>query len=122
MSKWVIDTQSGTILNALHCVIIDDATLSEEDHRLLDDEQTLHVAEFRGIPVLSYRNPEQIHISWDIEDVQTLCMNMTDEQALEALQKVSKPLRDESISFGWQVLEIALASAGYEITIDEEKN
>jgi hypothetical protein len=49
-------------------------------------------------------------------------MNLTDAQALEALQKVSRSLRDESISFGWEVLEIALASAGYEITIDEEKD
>lgn len=120
MSKWVLDIQSGTILSAEHCVIIDDATLSDEDNRLLDDEQITEVAERRGTPVLQYKDPTQVHISWDIEDVQTLSMHMTDEQALEALQKVSRVLRDESISYGWDTLEIALLSEGYEITMDKE--
>jgi hypothetical protein len=49
-------------------------------------------------------------------------MNMTDEQALEALQKVSKHLRDRSIEYGWEVLEMLLSMDGYEVTIDEEKD
>lgn len=126
MSKWIIDKQSGTIMQADDCVIVDDATLSEEDNLVLDmgdsDAETIEVAKRRGTPVLHYKNPDQVHISWDAEDVQTLSMNMTDEQALEALQKVSKHLRDRSIEYGWEVLEMLLAMDGYEVTIDEEKD
>jgi uncharacterized Zn finger protein len=42
---------------------------------------------------------------------------LTYEEALEALQKVSKPLREVSTQYGWEILETALESEGYEITI-----
>jgi hypothetical protein len=121
MSKWILDIQSGTLVQAENCVIFDDTAINAKDWDDTDDAFITH-AEAIGTAVLNYKDPKQVHISWDIEDVQTLCMNLTDAQALEALQKVSRSLRDESISFGWEVLEIALASAGYEITIDEEKD
>ena len=117
MSKWILDIQSGTVVDAENCVIVDDFNTDFDE-----EEAFIDYAESVGIPVLSYRNPAQVHISWDAEDVQTLCMNMTDEQALEALQKVSKHLRDRSIEYGWEVLEMLLSMDGYEITIDEEKD
>lgn len=119
MSKWILDIQSGTLVQAENCVIFDDAIL--ENYPSVEDEQDfIDYAESLGTPVLQYKDPTQVHISWDIEDVQTLSMHMTDEQALEALQKVSRVLRDESISYGWDTLEIALASEGYEITMDKD--
>jgi len=117
MSKWVLDIQSGTLVDAENCVIVDDFNTDFDE-----EEAFIDYAESVGIPVLSYRNPAQVHISWDAEDVQTLCMNMTDEQALEALQKVSKVLHELSISYGWEILESALASNGYEITMDKDND
>lgn len=121
MSKWILDIQSGTLVQAENCVIFDDFIL-ENYPSVEDEEEFIDYAESLGTPVLQYKNPTQVHISWDAEDVQTLSMHMTDEQALEALQKVSKHLRDRSIEYGWEVLEMLLAMEGYEVTIDEEKD
>ena len=121
MSKWVLDIQSGTLVQADNCVIFDDAIL-ENYPSVVDEQDFIDYAEALGKPVLQYKDPAQVHISWDAEDVQTLSMHMTDEQALEALQKVSKHLRDRSIEYGWEVLEMLLAMEGYEVTIDEEKD
>lgn len=121
MSKWILDIQSGTLVQAENCVIFDDSVL-ENYPSVEDEEDFIDYAESLGTPVLHYKNPDQVHISWDAEDVQTLSMHMTDEQALEALQKVSKHLRDRSIEYGWEVLEMLLSMDGYEVTIDEERN
>lgn len=120
MSKWVLDTQSGTLMTADNCVIFDDSMFVLSDDNSDMEDYFIEYGEKVGKPVLEYRNPDQVHISWDAEDVQTLSMNMTDEQALEALQKVSKALREVSTQYGWEILETALASEGYEITMDKE--
>jgi len=112
MSKWILDIQSGTLVDAENCVIVDDSNTDFDE-----EEAFMDYAESVGIPVLEYRNPDQVHISWDAEDVQTLSMHLTYEEALEALQKVSKPLREVSTQYGWEILETALESEGYEITI-----
>ena len=119
MSKWILDIQSGTLVDAENCVIFDDSVIT--DYSTVDEEDDFFDhAKAHGKPVLEYRNPDQVHISWDAEDVQTLSMHLTYEEALEALQKVSKPLREVSTQYGWEILEIALASEGYEITMDKE--
>ena len=119
MSKWILDIQSGTLVGAENCVIFDDSVL-ENYPSTESDEDFFDYAEALGKPVLSYRNPEEVHTVWCAEDVQELCMNLTDAEALEALQKVSKVLHELSISYGWEILETALASEGYEITMDGE--
>lgn len=125
MTKLVIDKMSGTILDAEHCVIVDDTELSEDDNFVLEmgcsDAETIEIAERRGKSVLDYRNPDEVHIVWCAEDVQTLSMNLTDAEATKALQKVSGTLKDLSISYGWEILEVALAENDYEITMDEER-
>jgi len=121
MSKWILDIQSGTLVQADNCVIFDDSVMEAMEWDDTDDEFIAY-AEKIGTPVLQYKDPSQVHISWDIEDVQTLSMHMTDEQALEALQKVSRTLRDESIAFGWDVLAIALVASDYELTMDEDND
>lgn len=119
MSKWILDIQSGTLVQADNCVIFDDTVMEALEWDDTDDDFIAY-AEKIGKPVLSYRNPEEVHTSWCAEDVQTLCMNLTDAEALEALQKVSRVLRELSISYGWEILETALASEGYEITMDKD--
>jgi len=119
MSKWILDIQSGTLVDAENCVIFDDSVIT--DYSTVDEEDDFFDhAEKYGKPVLNYRNPEEVHTVWCAEDVQELCMNLTDAEALEALQKVSKVLHELSISYGWEILEMALASEGYEITMDKE--
>ena len=115
MSKWILDIQSGTLVDAENCVIVDDSNTDFDE-----EEAFMDYAESVGTPVLNYRNPEEVHTVWCAEDVQELCMNLTDAEALEALQKVSKVLHELSISYGWEILEMALASEGYEITMDKE--
>ena len=117
MSKWILDIQSGTVVDAENCVIVDDFNTDFDE-----EEAFIDYAESVGIPVLSYRNPEEVHTVWCAEDVQELCMNLTDAEALEALQKVSKVLHELSISYGWEILETALASNGYEITMDADND
>lgn len=117
MSKWILDIQSGTLVDAENCVIVDDFNTDFDE-----EEAFIDYAESVGIPVLNYRNPEEVHIIWCAEDVQELCMNLTDAEALEALQKVSKVLHELSISYGWEILESALASNGYEITMDKDND
>lgn len=115
MNKFVLDKESNTILHAQHCIIFDDANFwfdSEEEFI----EHGLSV----GTPVLDYRDPECAYIVWSPEDVQSLVSDLTYDESVEALQKVSRVLRESSIAHGWEVLEIALANAGYEITTSEE--
>jgi len=121
MSKWILDIQSGTLVDAENCVIFDDSVLTNYS-TTEDEEEFFDYAEKYGTPVLAYRNPDQVHISWDAEDVQSLSMHLTYEEALEALQKVSKPLREVSTQYGWEILETALASEGYEITLDADND
>lgn len=119
--KWILDIQSGTLVYAENCVIFDDSVL--ENHPPVEDEEDfIDLAQELGTPVLHYKNPNQVHISWDAEDVQTLSCALTDEEALDALQKVSKHLRDRSIEYGWEALEVLLDMNGYEITPTKESN
>ena len=119
MSKWILDIQSGTLVDAENCVIFDDSVLTNYS-TTEDEDDFFDYAEEHGTPVLEYRNPEEVHTVWCADDVKELCMNLTDAEALEALQKVSKVLHELSISYGWEILEVALASEGYEITMDGE--
>jgi hypothetical protein len=120
VSKWVIDTESGTILKAESCVVIDDAHLSDEDNFALDmacsDAETIEIGERRGTPVLNYRDPDNVYIVWCPEDVQELLAGyLTYDEATEALQKVGKHLVDRSIEEGWVILETLLDTEGYSI-------
>lgn len=120
MAKWIIDTQSGTILSAKHCVIVDDAELSDEDNLTLDeacsDTEVADVGERRGRPVLDYRDPDDYHIVWTYEDVQEMLNGgVSAKVAQEALHKVGRILVDRSIEEGWVILETLLSMEGYTI-------
>ena len=121
MSKWILDIQSGTLVDAENCVIFDDSVLTNFS-TTEDEDDFFEYAEEHGTPVLSYRNPEEVHTVWCADDVQELSMHLTDAEALEALQKVSKVLHELSVSYGWEILETALASEGYEITLDADND
>lgn len=113
MSKWVLDTQSDTVIQADYCVIFDDGGIDFET-----EEDFIEYGSSVGADVLDYCNDQRVTTSWSAEDVQTLVADLTDKQALEALQKVSKVLHEQSVIHGWEILEVALTDHGYKITKD----
>jgi len=64
---------------------------------------------------IEVRDEEKVYIVWSYEDVQSLIPNMSKENAIEALNTVSRTLHDRSVEEGWQILETALEIYGYEI-------
>lgn len=114
MSKWVVDLKTHTILNMDDCVIFDDSKLDY----ITSEEEFMDYAESCGqdlSEVLAKHEEEyQVSITWYPEDVQQLVNGLSLDEATEALQKVSKNLRDRSTEYGWEVLEIALSMEGYE--------
>lgn len=57
--------------------------------------------------------PFSVTITWLPEDVQNLLPDLSEDEAEEALIKVSKILKDRSTEEGWQILEDALSFSGY---------
>lgn len=61
------------------------------------------------------RDPDAVYIVWHYDDVQSLCPQLSDEEATEALQEVGEYLKDRSTEEGWQILEALLQDRGYTI-------
>jgi hypothetical protein len=49
-----------------------------------------------------------ISIVWSYEDVQALSPNLSDQEALEVFNKISRSLKDRSIEEGWEILKTLL--------------
>lgn len=54
-----------------------------------------------------------ISIVWSSEDIQTICPDMSDTEAVEALHTIRDSFKDRSIEEGWNILEILLEMYGY---------
>jgi hypothetical protein len=63
----------------------------------------------------------QIRIVWSPEDIQELCPNMSDEEAIEALNTIRDTFKDRATEEGWNILEGALDYYGYLEDEEEEK-
>lgn len=61
------------------------------------------------------RDPNAVYIVWHYEDVQSLCPQLSDEEAIEALQEIADSLKDRSTEEGWQILEALLQERNYPI-------
>lgn len=61
------------------------------------------------------RDPDAVYIVWRYEDVQTLCPQLSDEEAIEALQEVGDRFKDRSTEEGWEILKTLLDLNGYKI-------
>ena len=61
----------------------------------------------------------QITLVWSTEDIQELCPQMSDEEALEALHTIRDTFKDRSTEEGWNILECALEFYGF---IPEEED
>lgn len=53
---------------------------------------------------INFDTTRQIALIWDIEDVQAVAPNLTDEQAFEVL-KSAKNRHDANLGVNWDVLE-----------------
>ncbi len=51
------------------------------------------------------KNATEVTIKWVPEDIKVLRPDFDDEQAALALQQLQKQLTDQSIQYGWTVLE-----------------
>jgi len=60
------------------------------------------------------RDEYKVYIVWSYEDVQTLSPNLSNEEAINALNKVKRTLKERSTEEGWEILETALEMHGYE--------
>jgi hypothetical protein len=66
------------------------------------------------------RDPDAVYIVWHYDDVQSLCPQLSDEEAIEALQEVAENLKDRSTEEGWEILETLLEMHNYPTrSIDE---
>lgn len=65
------------------------------------------------------KDENQITLVWSPEDIQELCPNMSDEEAIEALHTIRDTFKDRSTEEGWNILECALEVYGY---IKEEED
>lgn len=54
------------------------------------------------------RDENKVYIVWSYDDVQAIYPDMSDELALEALQRVADSLKDGSIDAGWEILRTLL--------------
>lgn len=61
------------------------------------------------------RDPDAVYIVWRYEDVQALCPQLNDEEAIEALQEVGDHLKDRSTEEGWEILKSLLDLNGHKI-------
>lgn len=55
----------------------------------------------------------QITLVWSAEDIQELCPNMSDEEAIEALHVIRDVFKERSTEEGWNILEGALEFYGF---------
>jgi hypothetical protein len=55
----------------------------------------------------------QIRIVWSPEDIQTICPELNDEEAIEALHTIRDSFKDRATEEGWNILEILLEMYGY---------
>lgn len=54
-------------------------------------------------------------IVWSWRDVKFLCPSLTDEECVEAIDKVTVKIHSLVLAMAWEQLELSLASMGYEI-------
>jgi len=55
----------------------------------------------------------QIRIVWSPEDIQTICPELNEEEAIEALHTIRDSFKDRATEEGWNILEILLEMYGY---------
>lgn len=56
------------------------------------------------------RDENKVYIVWSYEDILALRPNLSDEQALELLNKCARGLKDSSTETGWEILETLVDS------------
>jgi len=61
----------------------------------------------------------QIRIVWSPEDIQTICPELNEEEAIEALHTIRDSFKDRATEEGWNILEILLEMYGYKKEEDE---
>ena len=66
------------------------------------------------------RDENKVYIVWSYEDVMSLCPNLSDDDAVEALRQVGRGLNERSTEEGWEILECLLEMRGYKIGDKEE--
>jgi len=50
-----------------------------------------------------------VSITWGVDDIKCLKPNWTDEQCIDFLEEIEDNLRDRSIEFGWECINILLS-------------
>lgn len=61
----------------------------------------------------------QIRIVWSPEDIQTICPDMNDADAIEAIHTIRDSFKDRATEEGWNILETLLEMYGYKKEEDE---
>lgn len=67
------------------------------------------------------KDENTISIVWSPEDIQELCPDMNEEQAIEALHTIRDSFKDRSTEEGWNILEGVLDYYGYLKDEEEEE-
>jgi len=65
------------------------------------------------------RDENNVYIVWSYEDVLSLCPNLSEDDAVEALRQVARGLNERSTEEGWEILECLLEMRGYKIGYKE---
>lgn len=65
----------------------------------------------------------KVSIIWSYEDIQSICPQLSDDEAIEALQTIHDTFKDRATEECWQVLELILEDYGFlERGEDDESN
>lgn len=65
----------------------------------------------------------KVSIIWSYEDIQSICPQLSDDEAIEALQTIHDTFKDRATEECWQVLELILEDYGFlERGDDDESN
>jgi hypothetical protein len=59
------------------------------------------------------KDENTISVVWSPEDIQTICPEMSDADAIEALHTIRDSFKDRTIEEGWNIMEILLEMYGY---------
>ena len=65
------------------------------------------------------KDENTISVVWSPEDIQTICPEMNDEDAIEALHTIRDSFKDRATEEGWNILETLLEMYGYKKEEDE---
>lgn len=59
-------------------------------------------------PVVLHEDYDKVVIKWSWEDVQALRPNLSKEESLVMLEKISRNLEERSIELGWEIMEMSI--------------